>query len=76
MDVGVHDLAGFAAAAKVDDFDSTLVLLFKQDVLRLEVAMYDLEFVEKEKSFEDLYANAPDQVHGESVELVLLDELV
>lgn len=76
MDVRVDLLALETAAAHVYHLYSTFVLLLHQDVLRLQVAVNDVELVEEVERLQDLDGESADQVQRKTGKVGLLDELV
>ena len=76
LDICVNSFILEAARAKVDDFDTGFVRALKQDVLWLQVTMYDALLTQVLKSLEYLNGEASDQAEGDTCEVVVLDELI
>lgn len=76
MDVCVDLFALEATTAHVYYLYSTFVLLLHQDVLGLQVAVNDVEFVEEVECLQYLDGKSADQVQRETCKVGLLDELV
>lgn len=76
MDVRVNLLALETTTAHVYYLYSTFVLLLHQDVLRLQVAVNDVELVEEVERLQDLDGESADQVQRKTGKVGLLDELV
>jgi hypothetical protein len=75
LNVSVDALIKEGGAAEVDDFDARLVGFLEQDVLRLEVAVNDLEHLEVLEGVQELNCEPPYQVVIESIEVVDFEEL-
>ena len=76
MNVGVDALVLEATAAVVDDFDSRLIRLLKQDIFRFQITMYNLVVALELKGLQDLDGEPADEACRHALEVVLLDELV
>lgn len=76
LDVCVYLLVLEAATAEVNDLYSGLVYLSKQDVFGFEVAVNDVVFSKVVKGDKDLDGEPLDEVEGEALKVVHLDELV
>ena len=76
LNISVDSLFLETAGTKVDDLDSRLVCFFEQNVLRLEISMDDLIFVEEVNSVEDLEGHSSDEVEGEPIVAIVLDEFI
>ena len=61
MDVGVDTLVLKAGRSVVDNFNSGLVWLLKQDIFWFQVAMYDVIVALEFKGLEDLNRKASDK---------------
>ena len=48
----------------------------QEDILRLEIAMYDSVTLQQDEAAQQLLCKAPDKLQGKSSEFVSLDELV
>jgi hypothetical protein len=55
LDIGVDLLISEAARSEVDDFDLPAHGVDAKDILRLEIAMDDLVFLQEDQAFEDLH---------------------
>jgi len=64
------------AGAKVDYFNSRLIYLPKENILRLQVAVDDFVFLHIEEGNENLYGKSLDEIERKSLELVHLDKLI
>ena len=60
---------GIAAAPKVNEFDTTLVLRGKHDVFGFQIAMHDFLFPEEMESVEDLKCEFAVQIDGNAYEV-------
>jgi hypothetical protein len=65
-----------AAAAEINDFDSTLGRVFEQDVLRLEITMDDTMNAHKLKRKEHLVGEPTDQSSRKPNKAICFDKLV
>ncbi len=76
LNVGVDLFVLEAAAAEVDYLDARLVYFSQQDVFGLQVAVDDGVLAEVVEGNENLDGESLDEVEGETLEVVHLDELV
>ena len=76
LDIRIDPLANKARTAIINDFDTTLILLFEQYVFRLQITMNDLVVLLVFQCLQDLDGESSDQVLGNALEIVVLDEFV
>lgn len=65
-----------ACGSKVDDLDDGALQVFQENVLGLEIAMYQTRFVQESQAVQELLGENPDQCGTKTPELVLLDQFV
>lgn len=65
-----------APTSHIDHPDATFPFLLEQDILRLQVAVYNAIFFEETQGLQDLDRESPNQVVRETCELMLLQKFI
>lgn len=76
MDIGVNSLTHETRAAIVDDFDTRLILLFKENVLGLEVAVDQVVILLIFEGLKYLDREPANQVLRDALEIIVSNELI
>jgi hypothetical protein len=65
-----------ASRPKVDDFDNGTLQVLQQDILGLQVAMYQSSLVQQTQPIQKLLRKDSDECRAQASELILFDQFV